>query len=104
MSAPGPNTPPVSGDEKGFRLEIEVFDPAKTEDIEWAWDGFLPYEMLAILSGESGNGKSLIAIDILARKTSGRSMPLEPERADLPPEKVLYLAREDLPIRALWFP
>src|SRR5471032_132152 len=43
--------------------------------IEWLWPGRLALGKLAILDGDPGLGKSLIAIDLCARLSTGRAFP-----------------------------
>lgn len=43
--------------------------------LEWLWPGRLAVGKLAILDGDPGLGKSLIALDLCARLTTGRPFP-----------------------------
>lgn len=62
------SSPPMPEDDQG-----EAKPPATWADIdgvlgpiEWAWDGWLPKGMLTILAGESGGGKSSLALRLAA--------------------------------------
>jgi hypothetical protein len=43
--------------------------------IDWLWPGQLAFGKLAMLDGDSVEGKSLIALDLCARLSTGRPMP-----------------------------
>lgn len=43
--------------------------------VEWLWPGRLAFGKLAILDGDPGLGKSLIALDLCARLSTGRCLP-----------------------------
>ncbi len=63
------------------------------EAVRWLWFGWLIYGKLNIISGDPGNFKSGITLDIAARLTTERPMPFC-ELAD-PPANVLILFSED---------
>ncbi|MBT7691584.1 MAG: AAA family ATPase [Gemmatimonadales bacterium] len=44
-------------------------------DVSWLWDGWLPVGKLVFLEGDPGCGKTTIALDLVARITSGVEMP-----------------------------
>ena len=43
--------------------------------VSWLWDQRLALGKLAILDGDPGLGKSLVALDLCARLSTGRPMP-----------------------------
>src|SRR5437762_3142182 len=43
--------------------------------VSWLWPGRLALGKLAILDGDPGLGKSLLALDLCARLSTGRPMP-----------------------------
>jgi hypothetical protein len=43
--------------------------------LEWLWQGRLPFGHLALLDGDPGLGKSLLALDLCARLSTGRPFP-----------------------------
>ena len=51
----------------------DVNDPL--EEIHWAWPGWLPRGFLTILGGESGIGKSTLALHVAACYTAGLPWP-----------------------------
>lgn len=64
-----------------------------TQPVKWLWRNRLAFRKLAIIDGDPGFGKSLIALDIAARLSSGRAMPGETEVNDL--RDVLLIMPED---------
>jgi hypothetical protein len=45
------------------------------EEIRWLWDSRMPYGKITILDGDPGLGKSMVAMDIVARVSTGRELP-----------------------------
>ena len=43
--------------------------------VDWLWQDRIPLAALTLLEGDPGIGKSLLALDLAARVSSGRSMP-----------------------------
>jgi len=70
-----------------------AWDSVQPKEITWLWKDRIPYGKISILVGDSGLGKTTVAIDIAARLTTGRSMPL----CDAPPitGNVLFQSQED---------
>ena len=67
----------------------------ETRPVSWLWTGYAPLGKLTILEGHPGMGKSLVLSDLIARITTGRTMP-DGSASDLPgPANVLLLASED---------
>jgi putative DNA primase/helicase len=60
---------------------------------QWLWPGRVPRGALTLLCGEAGRGKSLLALDIAARVTSGQSWPDGAPGGE--PGDVLILSAED---------
>src|SRR5262245_45815399 len=46
-----------------------------SRQVHWLWPNRLPLGKLAILDGDPGLGKSLIALDLCARLSTGREFP-----------------------------
>lgn len=67
-------------------------DKVKPTKQEWLWKGFFPVGELSILAGIQGIGKSLTAIDVIARVTSGRPWP---DKSKCKEGSALILAAED---------
>jgi putative DNA primase/helicase len=49
-----------------------------TQTCQWLWPGRIELAQLALIGGEAGAGKSLLACDLAARVTSGRGWPDAP--------------------------
>ena len=56
-------------------LVAEPLSQVRPEPIRWLWDRYLPRGKLALLDGDPGVGKSLIAIDLAARLSRGSPLP-----------------------------
>src|SRR6059058_1055070 len=66
MSTPPPDDP---------SLVIRPFSEVAARPVSWLWPGRLPLGKLAILDGDPGLGKSLVALDLCARLSTGQPMP-----------------------------
>ncbi|MDH5537077.1 MAG: AAA family ATPase [Betaproteobacteria bacterium] len=80
-------------DELGLRQTITAAE-VQPRPVVWLWQGRIPAGKLSILDGDAGLGKTSIALDLAARVSSGRAMPLV-EAAASGPRAVLYLSAED---------
>ena len=47
----------------------------KTQEVRWLWENRIPLGKITILEGDPAMGKSLLAINIAARVSTGQSMP-----------------------------
>jgi hypothetical protein len=56
-------------------LRHHVIDDHVHDELRWLWPGFIPFGRVTMLEGSRGMGKSLIAVDVMARVSSGRPMP-----------------------------
>jgi RecA-family ATPase len=61
--------------------------------ISWLWPNWIPIGKISLLVGDSGLGKTTLAVDIAARLTSGRPMPLS--SAEPITGNVLFQSQED---------
>ena len=61
--------------------------------ITWLWPGRIPFGKITIFCGDAGSGKTTMAVDIAARLTTGRPMPL----SDAEPitGNVIFQSQED---------
>lgn len=59
--------------ERGFRI-LDV-DPADREHTVWLWPGYLEANQLVHLAGASGEGKSPVTRDLIAKFSSGQPWP-----------------------------
>lgn len=67
------------------------------EKVDWIWYGYIPQTGMTFLDGDPEAGKTCAAIDIIARLTTGRRMPIEPNAGEdlRKPCNVAILAKED---------
>ena len=72
------------------RVSWSTVQPKK---ITWLWQDRIPFGKITILVGDSGLGKTTIALDIAARLTTGRPMPLSDAEPIL--GNVLFQSLED---------
>jgi putative DNA primase/helicase len=77
------------------KLTLRCFKDVAPEPIAWLWPGMLPAGRLALLVGDPGVGKSLLAVDLAARVTAGAAWP-DGTPSDGPAD-ALILAAEDSP-------
>jgi hypothetical protein len=54
---------------------VEAFSEVRPEAIHWFWLNRLAFGTLAMLDGDPGEGKSLVALDLCARLSTGGPMP-----------------------------
>ena len=64
------------------------------EEVTWLLQGWIPEGKVSVIIGEPGLGKSLITLDIAARLTSGRDMPVSTPNTR-PKGNVLLFSAED---------
>jgi Bifunctional DNA primase/polymerase, N-terminal/AAA domain len=96
LSGDNGGPPPAGGTADG---DLQTLALVVQERIEWIWQGRLGRGLLSLLCGDPGVGKSLTAIDIIARITRGAAWP--DERDVAPRGDVLICASEDDPARVL---
>src|SRR5437763_1508413 len=46
----------------------------EVEPVRWLWPGCIPMGALTLIAGDPGVGKSMLALDIVARVTTGRTV------------------------------
>jgi hypothetical protein len=83
--------------------ELLTLGQFRSLGVDWIWPPYLPCDMLTMLSGEPGTGKTYIALAFAAALTAGRIPGTNgPEGAGVvPPANVLYLSAENSPERIL---
>ena len=75
---------------------VRRLSDVQAEPLRWLWPGRVPVGKLTLLAGDPGLGKSLIALDIAARVTTGSSWPDTPGERQEPGGVVLLTAEDDL--------
>lgn len=83
-----------------LRLEdrTKCADDYPEDDTEWLWPGRVPVGQITAILGPRMAGKSFVAVDLIARVTSGAPWPDAPEtetEAGRTPGSVLVVAIED---------
>ncbi len=66
----------------------------KMQTVDWAWPGFLAFGEIATWSGEVGQGKTLTALDLAARLSTGAAWP-DGTPNDCEPCATLYISEEE---------
>src|SRR5438045_3250435 len=74
-------------------IRVRPLSDLAEEPIRWLWRGRLALGKLALLEGDPGLGKSLLALALCARLSRGRPFPEESVSAG--PANVLVLSAED---------
>jgi hypothetical protein len=65
----------------------------KTQPLPWLWPDRIALGRLTLIDGDPGQGKSLLALDLAARLTTGRELPDGYQPGE--PANVMVLCRED---------
>src|SRR5712692_813663 len=73
--------------------QYELMSHVKAQSLEWLWPWRLALGKLAMLEGDPGQGKSLVALDLCARLSTGRDFPDGASNAR--PRTVVLLDGED---------
>lgn len=76
-------------------ITLSRFSEVRPSTIRWLWKQRIPFGKPAMLEGDPGLGKSLVSVDVAARYTTGRAMPLEDCAEYGEPGGVVFLASED---------
>jgi hypothetical protein len=87
--------PQIVGELEPIIVNGEDIQP---EEVRWIWPGRVPRRKLVVYEGDPGLGKSLAALDLAARLSSGRAMPDEtPNPFGGQPAATVVLSAEDDP-------
>jgi putative DNA primase/helicase len=76
------------------KLELRWGDAVLARPIEWLWPDWLARGVLAVLDGDPGLGKSSVALDLVARVTTGVPFP-GAAGSSAGPRRALVVALED---------
>ncbi len=69
---PDEDAPAPPPDEEPLGL---LLSQVETQEVHWLWDKHLPLGKITLLDGDPGMGKSLLALNLAARVSSGLPMP-----------------------------
>jgi hypothetical protein len=92
-AASRPDSKPKAG------LDAVRLSDVKAEPVEWLWRDHLALGKIALLGGAPCLGKSLIAIDAIARVTTGSAWP---DGTPCPRGSAIVLASEDGLADTIW--
>ncbi len=73
-------------------LVYEVLSEVKREEVPWLWPGYIPRGMLTLLTGDVGQGKSYITLDVASRLSTGKAWP---DGGNAPVGTTILLSAED---------
>src|SRR5258708_17584462 len=62
-------------DRHGSRFERPLLVRAVSRKVDWLWPGKIPRGRVTLIEGPAGAGKSMVALDLAARLSSGRAWP-----------------------------
>jgi len=74
---------------------LRSFSDIEEREIDWLWPGHFPRDMVSMIVGEEGVGKSFVTIDMAARVSAGAPWP--DGSGNAPHGKVILIAGEDHP-------
>ena len=80
----------------GEIMPVDLPTPAseiETRTTGWVLPGWIPAGKVSLLTGETGVGKSLVALDLAARISNGNPMPFDNRRRD--PAAVMVFSAHD---------
>ena len=73
-------------------LRLIQMSNVPTEEVRWLWYPYVPLGKLTIVQGDPGEGKTTLALAMIASLTRGEPLP---DCAALPPMTVIYQTAED---------
>src|SRR3972149_994548 len=65
----------AASEEVEDRIDLRAVGAYPRRPVEWLWPGKIPIGKVTLLVGDPGLGKSLVALDVAARVTTGASWP-----------------------------
>jgi putative DNA primase/helicase len=92
---PEPETPAPPAPESKLGPNLVKASAVAPTRVRWLWPGWLPFRKLCLLDGDPGVGKSVLALDLVARVSYGGAMPGRPDGERREPGNVLMLMAED---------
>lgn len=69
----------------------------KARSIPWLWPGVIPTHMATAITGDAGQGKSLVAVDMTARVSRRKAFPVYDKTAPPVQGHVFYVTSEGVP-------
>jgi putative DNA primase/helicase len=85
------------GEEGVEKLASRDAAGVQERQIPWLWRGVIPTHMATSLTGDPGLGKTLVAVDLAARISSGAEFPVYDRPSLAVRGRVLYVSSEGVP-------
>lgn len=73
--------------------KVKYYDKIKSKKVDWLWYPYIPYGKITIIQGDPGDGKSTLALNLLAMVTNGAELPFSKKK--LEKSCVVYQNNED---------
>lgn len=73
--------------------KIQYYNKVKAKAVKWLWYPYIPYGKITIIQGDPGDGKSTLALNLLALVTNGGILPLSNKKIEQ--GTVIYQNNED---------
>jgi hypothetical protein len=83
---------PVAEPER--HIKMAIIDMSKMDTTKWLWKNRVPLGAVTVFSGDAGIGKTLMALDLSARLTTGADF-IDGTKNDNDPAAVMFLSQED---------
>ncbi len=90
-----PAKPDVNPKQVAKSISLINLDDVEEEDIDWLWEGRIPYGKVSLLDGEPGLGKSTLTIHIASRLSLGLAISDNPFAKPYEPIPSLFVSAED---------
>jgi putative DNA primase/helicase len=90
-----PKAPPATVQESRIAeagARVVCLADVAAQEVTWLWPGRIPLGKIALLIGDPGMAKTMLALDVAARVTTGRPFP---DGSTPPPGDVVILTAED---------
>ena len=75
------------------KLKLIRLADVETQEVSWLWYPYLPKGKVSMIQGDPGEGKTMLALSLIARLTTGAPLPEQAEGC--PPLTVIYQTAED---------
>ena len=75
IADPDKPSEPIQVPDLTEEAQAPLLSDIPTQEIQWLWEHRIPFGKITILEGDPGMGKSLLALDLAARVSTGQLMP-----------------------------
>lgn len=80
-------------EETRTELQMIKMSEIQSQEVAWLWYPFIPYGKLTIVQGDSGDGKTTLVLNIVAKLSKGEGLDSEMKLTE--PLNVIYQSAED---------